>query len=428
MGSNSRGVDGFGGGVTLDGCLSIALCCRKATCLPGERWKCELFVLPLPSRPSHPVFASTLLCIPFHPTPPGICPVSASESSPAWRSMAAAEGRMHELKNIKVGATLVINKDGLSWFSGRRSCGNKITRREAEPQRLMSSGETEEEQQSLTCVCILHPNERNVNRKPWRHTDQRSSFLTQSAYFPLSDHDSQKKLQESVFAFPDPVFPESLKTQKGNILSTKDISSVIPNNLNVSNRHNKNTVSGCIILCDGWELFHPIRNWGKFPGHCWTMDNMFMLKPSIIQKSLSPITEDDANGNVINLQSHLQMCRNSNDPGESAGQDGNGKRKKSVSFDEDVTVYLFDQEIPTVELHSESDPFQPFSCFHHEEDSGWEWEDDFQTLENTHHFQTDPHTISLPSLEWTSTSRPKNRALPHTCLVLTYIPESDLEL
>lgn len=95
MGSNSRGVDGFGGGVTLDGCLSIALCCRKATCLPGERWKCELFVLPLPSRPSHPVFASTLLCIPFHPTPPGICPVSASESSPAWRSMAAAEGRMH---------------------------------------------------------------------------------------------------------------------------------------------------------------------------------------------------------------------------------------------------------------------------------------------------------------------------------------------
>lgn len=217
------------------------------------------------------------------------------------------------------------------------------THREAEPQRLMSSGETEEEQQSLTCVCILHPNERNVNRKPWRHTDQRSSFLTQSAYFPLSDHDSQKKLQESVFAFPDPVFPESLKTQKGNILSTKDISSVIPNNLNVSNRHNKNTVSGCIILCDGWELFHPIRNWGKFPGHCWTMDNMFMLKPSIIQKSLSPITEDDANGNVINLQSHLQMCRNSNDPGESAGQDGNGKRKKSVSFDEDVTVYLFDQ-------------------------------------------------------------------------------------
>lgn len=60
--------------------------------------------------------------------------------------------------------------------------------------------------------------------------------------------------------------------------------------------------------------------------------------------------------------------------------------------------------------------------------AGWEWEDDFQTLENTHHFQTDPHTISLPSLEWTSTSRPKNRALPHTCLVLTYIPESDLEL
>ncbi|XP_011486183.1 uncharacterized protein LOC105356519 isoform X1 [Oryzias latipes] len=346
--------------------------------------------------------------------------------------MAAAERRMHELKNINVGATLVIRKDGLSWFSG-----HKIARREAEPCWLKSSGETvqteEGEQQTLSCALILHPDKRNVNRRPWRHTDQ-----TQCSCFPSSSHrGSQKKqIQESVFAFPDPVLPESPETQKGHFLSVKNVSSVVPNNLNVSNTQNsmnKNIINGCIILCDDWEVF---QDWRKFTGHQWTMDNMFVstLKPSIIQKSLSPITEDAANGNLINLRSHLQICPNSNDPDESVEQDGNIKRKKSVSFDEDVTVYLFDQETPTVELHSGSDPFLPCSCFHQmqtvEEDSGWEWEDDFQALENTPYFQTamDPHSVSLPSLDWTSPSRPKNRSVSHTCLVLTYVTESDLEL
>lgn len=62
--------------------------------------------------------------------------------------------------------------------------------------------------------------------------------------------------------------------------------------------------------------------------------------------------------------------------------------------------------------------------------AGWEWEDDFQALENTPYFQTvmDPHSVSLPSLDWTSPSRPKNRSVSHTCLVLTYVTESDLEL
>ncbi|RVE59413.1 hypothetical protein OJAV_G00188090 [Oryzias javanicus] len=457
MGSNNSGVNEFGRGVTLDGSLSIALRCRKATSagnvISSSFLRPRILLVPSLSTPPRLEFVPSLSPPPCIRKPPRVEEHGCSGGENArwvdvsccgcrntyYRTAVMRQDRFDapslffaELKNVKVGATLVINKDGLSWFSGRRSCGTK-TRREAEPQWLMSSGETEEEQQSL--VCVLHPNERNVNRKPWRPTDQRSSFLTRSAYFPLSDHDSQKKLQESVFAFPDPVFPESPKTQKGHILRAEDISIVIPNNLNVSNRHhsmNKNTVNGCIILCDDWELFHSIRNWGKFAGHYWTVDNMFMstLKPSFIQKSLSPITEDAANGNLINLQSHLQICPNSNDPGESAGQDG--KRKKSVSFDEDVTVYLFDQEIPTVELHSDSDPFRPCSWFHHmrtvEEDSGWEWEDDFQTLENTHHFQTAPRTVSLPSLEWTSPCRPKNRSLPHTCLVLTYIPESDLEL
>lgn len=230
-----------------------------------------------------------------------------------------------------------------------------VTHREAEPCWLMSSGETvqteEGEQQTPSCALILHPDKRNVNRRPWRHTDQ-----TQCSCFPSSSQrGSQKKpIQESVFAFPDPVLPESPETQKGHFLSVKNVSSVVPNNLNVSNTQNsmnKNIINGCIILCDDWEVF---QDWRKFTGHQWTMDNMFVstLKPSIIQKSLSPITEDAANGNLINLRSHLQICPNSNDPDESVEQDGNIKRKKSVSFDEDVTVYLFDQVL-LILLHYE---------------------------------------------------------------------------
>ncbi|KAK2820804.1 hypothetical protein Q5P01_023763 [Channa striata] len=123
--------------------------------------------------------------------------------------------------------------------------------------------------------------------------------------------------------------------------------------------------------------------------------------------------------------------------GQSSRRDRSEKRRKSVSFNDDVTLYLFDQECPTVELHSEPCTSSPniHSCTLPDvtlDDNGLEWEDDFSALDENCHFQCIAHsqdnTFSLPTQRWTSLPRPERFSLPQTCLFLTHIAESDLEL
>ncbi|XP_034050443.1 serine/threonine-protein kinase LMTK2-like [Thalassophryne amazonica] len=124
--------------------------------------------------------------------------------------------------------------------------------------------------------------------------------------------------------------------------------------------------------------------------------------------------------------------------GPTSGSDRNIKKRKSVLFDEAVTVYVFDQESPTLELHSEPHTSLssnrsynlPDVAF---EDSGLEWEDDFSALEKSRHYQHVKQSVSqncsrAPTRHsWTARSRPDRFVSSQTCLFLTHVAPSDLE-
>lgn len=70
-----------------------------------------------------------------------------------------------------------------------------------------------------------------------------------------------------------------------------------------------------------------------------------------------------------------------------------------------------------------------FGCFY---PAGLEWEDDFPAMEKSCHFRcarqtaSQPHTLTLPKQSCTALSR--RLFLPQTCLFLTHVTESDLDL
>uniref|UniRef100_A0A1A8LVM2 Uncharacterized protein n=1 Tax=Nothobranchius pienaari TaxID=704102 RepID=A0A1A8LVM2_9TELE len=134
--------------------------------------------------------------------------------------------------------------------------------------------------------------------------------------------------------------------------------------------------------------------------------------------------------NVTSLSGYLEPDQN-----KPCSRDLNAKLKKSVSFEEDVTVYLFDQEKPTLKLLSDSCTSlqNSFSCNQlavTSEDSDLQWDDDFSVLEKSccFHFGRLSHSLTLPTQSWTSPSRPQRSSLSQTCLFLTHVTESDLEL
>lgn len=107
-----------------------------------------------------------------------------------------------------------------------------------------------------------------------------------------------------------------------------------------------------------------------------------------------------------------------------------GVRRKSVSFADDVIVYLFDKDSPTeVPRLMSSSSVCSDNLF---DDNGLEWEDDFlalemnrQTLGRPKHWRRP--TSPLPTQNWTL-NMPKSFVLSPSCLFLTHVSESDLEL
>ncbi|XP_041830328.1 class A basic helix-loop-helix protein 15 isoform X2 [Melanotaenia boesemani] len=187
-------------------------------------------------------------------------------------------------------------------------------------------------------------------------------------------------------------------------------------------------------LCS--DIYSP-QHWRTSTRHaaCCNSDyaNMPITEDTTAQRPPShTINSEDAereNSHTCSLGRHLKSYQNYNYLKEASGRVKSIKMKKSVSFDEDVMVYLFDQESPTLELHSEPCISQSNSCPCNLQ--GLQWEDDFSALENSCHFQYPSrcsHTFSMPTQGWTALSRPEHCSLSQTCLFLTYVTESDLEL
>ncbi|CAB1448346.1 unnamed protein product [Pleuronectes platessa] len=113
------------------------------------------------------------------------------------------------------------------------------------------------------------------------------------------------------------------------------------------------------------------------------------------------------------------------------------KLRRSVSFDDDVMVLLFDQEGPTMELRPEPSTSLPNTATFNLpdvplDDCGLEWEDDFSALEWSWHLQRVSRslhsTLSPSTPSWTAASRLQRYLPSQTCLFLTHVAESDLEL
>ncbi|KAL6095279.1 uncharacterized protein ACO6RY_16514 [Pungitius sinensis] len=126
---------------------------------------------------------------------------------------------------------------------------------------------------------------------------------------------------------------------------------------------------------------------------------------------------NDPNGNQRErvIRDNLNILKGpSRAPGGTPERDANARKRKSVSFEDDVIVYLFDQESPTSELGAPP----PEGGF---EDTGLEWEDDFSALEK--------QQASTPAAPPRRAAPPPRRfSLSQTCLFLTHVSESDLEL
>ncbi|XP_067431563.1 class A basic helix-loop-helix protein 15 isoform X2 [Thunnus thynnus] len=369
--------------------------------------------------------------------------------------------RMQELKYFRGGATLVVSLDGLNWLTKR-----KCKKRDEELQLWISSGEmmqADEELQPITCFCIL-AQRGSAAPQLWRNKDSRSSLVSRSSPFFLSLFSPRHcclprvPICPSTFtsSFASKCPEEALWTRF--ILNMRDIFSVITKDLNMTthqdtitmNQHNK------FIIFYNEDIPPQFFSDFCYAQDCWkSIGNTFCNSDnSIVSSDLkdftshwldSPNTDSSKeyqsemvvrdNLNTCKLKSLLKSCQNYNHPGKSSGMKRNIKKKKTVSFVEDVVVYLFDQESPTLELHSETCTSLPGNLPDVTlEDSGLEWEDDFSALEKNCQFQcvrrsvSQHYTLSLPTQSWTSMSEPEPFFLSQTCLYLTHVTESDLEL
>ncbi|XP_036938499.1 serine/threonine-protein kinase LMTK2-like isoform X3 [Acanthopagrus latus] len=367
---------------------------------------------------------------------------------------------MQEFKYLRDGATLVISLDGLNWLSKRRCNDKGVRKRDDELQVLISSGQmipAEEEPQPITCFCILDQRGRGIPQL-WRSCDHISSSVTRLPC--LSFPPRQRRLLEepthhSTLTASAHSVSECTKEAPWTrlILNMQDMFSFLKKDLNIVTQQDAVTEkqhNRLIIFCDGdipQQLFSDTLR----TEDCWTSpgDTAGQVTDNASHWSLLPdnnnnnsegiqhelVSRDDFN--TCKPKSLLKSCQIHAAPGGLSERDGAVKRRKSVSFDDDVMVYLFDQESPTVELHSGSctPPPSSHSCNLPDvtlEDGGLEWEDDFSALEKSCHFQWIKHsvpqhcTLSLPTRSCSALSR--RRFLSQTCLFLTHVTESDLEL
>ncbi|CAL9698869.1 unnamed protein product [Knipowitschia caucasica] len=101
-------------------------------------------------------------------------------------------------------------------------------------------------------------------------------------------------------------------------------------------------------------------------------------------------------------------------------------RRKSVSFADDVIVYLYDKDSPTVRMDPDSSSSSnPLTEVLHD-DNSLEWEDDFLALEKNCHPQTHLEPFTFRSANATIPKR-QSLVLSQNCLFLTHISEADLE-
>lgn len=208
------------------------------------------------------------------------------------------------------------------------------------------------------CFCILNKR-REETSKSQRSPDHRSRRFSTSSSSPQHCFLLKEAIHQSTFIFPVPLF--TVFSKKGawtDISDTNGIFCLMTNILNVATQKDgivMDSINRRIVFFDDFrpeQLFSDIysrqqcRSFTGHVGYC-TSDKKSAIKQRAEQGLASPTTNtEDAeteNLNTFNLGSDPEFCQNYNHKRELSGRDGKVKRKKSVSFDEDVMVYLFDK-------------------------------------------------------------------------------------
>ncbi|XP_043958988.1 class A basic helix-loop-helix protein 15 isoform X1 [Gambusia affinis] len=362
---------------------------------------------------------------------------------------------MQELNHSRGGAALVISVDKL--FSNRKCSLVEIKRRWKTADiysglglrdPIMDLNEEEcEDHEVGSCICVLDWTECSAPISQ-RNTTHTSDWLALSRFcFP--QHFCPPSKLSGHLRFLDSVIKglPSQANQEGTTFPKADIFYWIKNFLNEATQQHAivmDSFDRLIILSDNCitanKLCHVyssqnLRTFIRHRGSSGRNNKMSAVKHDNAQRSFCLKTgSEDTDRNSFrtwNPEIH-QKTRQNDDHSQRPGRRSKSEKmkiKKSVSFEEDVIVYLFDQETPTLKLPSgpsTSPPFH-FPTIQSDvisKDDGLQWEDDFSALECAHQ----SGTVSLPTKSWTSQARPERCSLAQTCLFLTYVTESDLEL
>lgn len=234
------------------------------------------------------------------------------------------------------------------------------------------------ELQPITCLCIL-AQRGCATPQLWRNKDSRSILVSQSSPFFLSLFSPRQCRPPRVPMCPL-TFISSFASQNPKqgpwtrvMLNMRDIFRVIAKDLKAATEQDTITMNQqkFIIFCNEDVPPQFFSNF-CYTQDCWkSMGNTFSNSDnSIVSNDLqnftsnwldSSITDSSKehqsemvvrdNLNTCSLKSLLKSCQNYSHSEESSGKKRNIKKKKTVSFVDDVMVFLFDQVM--------------FSCFYY---------------------------------------------------------------
>ncbi|KAJ0044256.1 hypothetical protein NL108_003948 [Boleophthalmus pectinirostris] len=320
---------------------------------------------------------------------------------------------MQELKRFSGGACLVISQDGVDWFCKKRCTDENITKRDGNVQLWISKNHMDSGESELLSFYCLHDSGSGWTNKG----------TTQFTVCSVPALDSCGNQHAFTLPFINSAYAE--QSPWTDLPKTPDNVNYITKNLNCSPKERvvilykdnflANLISDAINCHDIW----PVEITGPF----LNADIEDVNRPDIFKTRNTQSHSD----NVINKNYSDSFIYD----GEMEKKSGLRHRRKSVSFADDVMVYLYDKDSPADKFHPEPDNTTSSSSNLSEiffDNNGLEWEDEFLALENCHlhnHKESCPFSSSLPTQNWTI---PKPKHLSQSCLFLTHVNESDLEL
>lgn len=228
--------------------------------------------------------------------------------------------------------------------------------RNEELQLLISSGQmiqADEELQAITCILDQRG---SAAPQLWRNSDCRSSLVTRPLPFSTSPRHccvpEEPPHHSTLASFVSEHPKEAPWTRL--ILNMQDIFSLIKKDLNIMTQQDTVTTdqqNRFIIFCDQ-DI--PLQRFGDicYTEDCGTSKGDTGWHISDNNSTAHGPNTNNSNGNqhelVIrdnfnNLKSLQKSCQIYDAPGVLSGRDTNLKKRKSVSFNDDVMVYLFDQ-------------------------------------------------------------------------------------